>query len=109
MKKVILITILIVFMFLIMASKKQRQCWEYGSLLLMPSTETVIWRDPNRTIEGSSFLDLAKKMGCNKELSVPPEFPILKYLGENGWELIEAVGQEDSMANVYIYWFKRSI
>ena len=54
-------------------------------------------------------MDLGKKMGCNKELSFPPEFPILKYLGENGWELIEAVGQEDSMANVYIYWFKRSI
>lgn len=81
--------------------------WEYASLVLLPSTEAVIWCSPDGTVEASSFMGLARKLGCDKPLSFPPETPILNHYGNKGWELVQIIGRKDSMADAYICWFKR--
>ena len=82
--------------------------WEYASLVVLPSTEAAFWRSPDGTVEASSLMGLALKLGCDKPMSFPPEYPILNHYGNKGWELIQIVGPEDSMGNAYICWFKRS-
>lgn len=107
MKRVILLTIILTIFALSIGSQIQDAKWEYASLVLLPSTENVIFKSPSEEFEASSFLGINEKIGYIGKPTFPPEYPLLNYLGKQGWELIEITGKENSMSGSYTCWFKR--
>jgi len=107
----LIITVIVTICFMAYGQKpslsQNSRKWEYASLVLLPSTEKVIWRSPDGIAEASSILDLAFKLGCDKPLSFPLENSILNHYGNKGWELVQIVGPKDSMADIYTCWLKR--
>lgn len=62
------------------------------------------WTSPEKTISSKTILDLHNRLGISDwQKPTPPEFPVVSYAGDQGWELVDVCDTGDSD----VYWFKR--
>lgn len=70
----------------------------------MYSGGSASWTSSQKTISAKTILDLHNGLGITGwQKPTPPEFPVLSYAGDQGWELVDVCCTGDSDT----YWFIR--
>ena len=83
-------------------SRPREGNFEYACL--MYSGASASWTSPEKTVSAKTILDLHSRLGIDGwQKPTPPEFPIVNYAGDYGWELVDVCCTGDSDT----YWFKR--